>query len=194
MQKYSQPEEYHFSRNSIELVNFAIKHLHSKPLKVLDLCSGCGVVGIEYYLKTNSQALFTFIELQANIFKSHLDANIQKSNIQLDRAYYCDFRDLDLNRSFDLILCNPPYFKAEQARLGNNQVKSICTHFNANFFEDLIGFISKSLSQNGKSFILCRKDFLPRDTLEKWKDQIKIEELDNKTDVIILDQTGYIDS
>lgn len=194
MQSYSQPEEYHFSRNSIELVNFAINHQGSKPIKILDLCSGCGVVGIEYYLKTNSQALFTFIELQANIFKDHLEANIQKCEIQLDQIYYCDFRDLDLNTSFDLILCNPPYFKAEQSRLSNNKVKNKCTHFNTGFFEDLIGFISKSLSQNGKSFILCRRDFLPKDTLEKWKDQIKVEKLDNKTDVIILDQIGYINS
>lgn len=194
MQNYSQPEEYHFSRNSIELVEFAINHLYSRPLKVLDLCSGCGVVGIEYSLKTNSEALFSFIELQAEVFKSHLEVNIKSSGINLDNIYYSDFKDVNLKDSFDLILCNPPYFNAKQSRLSDNQVKNKCTHFCDKFFENLFGFISKCLSQNGVAFILCRRDFLLEDTLEKWKDQVTIEKLGDKTDVIIFDQTGYINS
>lgn len=194
MKVYSQPKEYHFSRNSIELVEFVSKDYHQLPLSILDLCSGCGVIAIEYYLRSNSAASFSFIELQSDVFKKHLEENIRKSSIDVDEIHFVDFRNLESTSKFDLILCNPPYFKAEKSRFSDNKVKNLCTHFNDNFFDELLTFTSKRLNKQGKAYILCRSDFLEEDFFSKWKDYIEVKKLDTKTDVIIFDQTGYIDS
>ncbi|MGL6035003.1 MAG: hypothetical protein ACRC0N_08060, partial [Acinetobacter johnsonii] len=48
---YKQPDEYRFSLDSIHLARFVASQLasHSElgSLRVLDLCAGCGVIGIE---------------------------------------------------------------------------------------------------------------------------------------------------
>lgn len=194
MKVYSQPKEYHFSRNSIELAEFVCENYNQLPLNILDLCSGCGVIAIEYYLRSNSTARFSFIELQSDVFKKHLEENIRKSSIDVNEIHFVDFRKLKSTSKFDLILCNPPYFKAEKSRLSDNKIKNLCTHFNGNFFDELLTFTSKRLNEQGKAYILCRSDFLEKDFFSKWKDCIEVKKLDTKTDVIIFDQTGCIDS
>ena len=66
--QYAQPGEYHFSMDSIHLAESVAKHLQSREdlasLRVLDLCAGCGVIGIElsWYLPLLKK--IDFVEIQ----------------------------------------------------------------------------------------------------------------------------------
>jgi tRNA1(Val) A37 N6-methylase TrmN6 len=55
---YSQPEDYHFSHDSVFLAQKVSEIIQKEELRlksVLDLCSGCGIVGMDllYYLQQN---------------------------------------------------------------------------------------------------------------------------------------------
>lgn len=84
--EYSQPEEYHFSIDSIEMpweVAQALKlrltdgELTAEQLKswrVLDLCAGCGVLGFELNFHLPEIRHIDFVEVQ-EIYQSHFEHN-----------------------------------------------------------------------------------------------------------------------
>ena len=61
---YQQPNEYHFSHDSVFLARKAFEYVQSNYTsydQVLDLCAGCGVVGLDFFFhiscsKTLSQS------------------------------------------------------------------------------------------------------------------------------------------
>lgn len=84
--EYSQPEEYHFSIDSIEMpweVALALKariaegELTAEQLKtwrVLDLCAGCGVLGFELNFHLPEVRHIDFVEVQ-EVYQSHFEHN-----------------------------------------------------------------------------------------------------------------------
>src|SRR5690606_6729548 len=80
---YAQPEEYRFSHDSVFLARKVFEHFpHSlEGTKGLDLCSGCGIVGLDflYHLKSEMKSLpesFDFMEIQ-EIYKDYFAQNLQ---------------------------------------------------------------------------------------------------------------------
>jgi len=80
---YSQPEEYHFSHDSIFLSRHVFEIIKSQGLhynRILDLCAGCGVIGIDLLFHINKEKLklpleLDFIEIQ-NIYFPHFQKNL----------------------------------------------------------------------------------------------------------------------
>jgi tRNA1(Val) A37 N6-methylase TrmN6 len=92
--EYSQPEEYHFSIDSIEApwevaqslkARIAEGELTAKDLehwKVLDLCAGCGVMGFELNFHLPELRHIEFVEVQ-EIYQKHFERN---KNLALAKA------------------------------------------------------------------------------------------------------------
>lgn len=80
--KYSQPEEYHFSVDSIEMAwkvaNYLkverADELKNRPWSCLDLCGGCGVIGFEMNFHIPELKHWDFVEVQ-NQYREHFDKN-----------------------------------------------------------------------------------------------------------------------
>jgi|GEM_PF-490924 len=84
--EYSQPEEYHFSIDSIEMPWEVAQSLKArlmegeltteqlKSWRVLDLCAGCGVLGFELNFHLPEIRQIDFVEVQ-DVYQSHFEHN-----------------------------------------------------------------------------------------------------------------------
>jgi tRNA1Val (adenine37-N6)-methyltransferase len=163
--KYSQPEDYHFSHDSVFLARQVFERPRINTKRVLDLCSGCGVVGLDYLYHLNEAKSglpekVDFLEVQ-DIYRPHFEKNLAS----LDTEVTCDYLALNYNQVFevqklknnyDLILCNPPYFRADQGALSKSEFKNRCRFFLDSDFKTLMAAIEYLLTAQGEAFILIQ--------------------------------------
>ncbi len=166
--KYDQPEDYHFSHDSIFLARRVFELVQDNQLKinrVLDLCSGCGIVGIDFIFHLK-KAQFTppqhvdFLEIQ-EIYRPYFEKNV----LRLDSPVPCKFINENyknfsaiekLGNKYDLIISNPPYFREGHGTLSKSEFKNRCRFFIDAEFKDLILSIEYLLAETGKAFILVK--------------------------------------
>ncbi len=96
-----------------ELVDTVVKDNLSnkeKSLKILDLCSGSGCIGISL-AKNLKNSSVTLVDIQQECLDiSKKSANFNKvKNVEFLKS---DFLS-DISQSYDIIVCNPPYIKED---------------------------------------------------------------------------------
>jgi tRNA1Val (adenine37-N6)-methyltransferase len=167
--QYSQPEEYHFSHDSVFLAQFVFDWLKKNPNfkinNLADVCAGCGIIGMDLLFHLNENqcklpAQTDFIEVQ-NVYESHFEKNKtelnQKTELNFINANYADLAINEKYKSkYDLILCNPPYFKVGQGKLSPSQFKNRCRFYMDSDFLSLVKFIKHSIAESGMAFVLLR--------------------------------------
>ncbi|MGE0631353.1 MAG: methyltransferase [Pseudobdellovibrionaceae bacterium] len=180
--KYSQPEDYHFCLDSILTPKF-VAETFSLPdqATVLDLCAGCGVIGFEYLFQNQEELKkikkVAFIEKQIE-FQLHYNLNRNlfaekcKSDLQFEWISQSLSGDLELKEQFDLILCNPPYFFADEGKVPPNHFKAECHFFISLNPEILLRSVLKLLKSNGAAFILVKKPDKWQNAFEALKNDI----------------------
>lgn len=76
---YKQPNEYRFSLDSIQLAKFVATQIASNAdlgsMRILDLCAGCGVIGMELSWHLNAVRQIDFIEVQ-DVYTDYFYQNI----------------------------------------------------------------------------------------------------------------------
>jgi len=99
-----------------------------KADKILDLCTGNGIIPILLSAKTTASSI-TGIEIQheiADTAKRSVSLNMLNSRVFIDEG------DLRCNsypiNSFDMITCNPPYMKCGSAVMNQNDSRTIARH------------------------------------------------------------------
>ena len=162
--QYKQPDEYHFSLDSIHLAEFVFEHLKSHPdletWRVLDLCAGCGVIGLElsWYLRELKQ--FDFVEIQ-DIYTSHFHQNVLTVNrpeltLNWHLLNYEELLGAHWKEKFNLIVSNPPYFQPGQGMLSPSHFKNRCRFYLDSSFTNFIRVLVNTLSDHGKAYFLLR--------------------------------------
>lgn len=178
---YSQPEEYHFSLDSIEMPWEVAQHFKeriaqdnlekkSSPSdflrnkmrrwRALDLCAGCGVIGFELNFHLPQIRTIDFLEVQP-LYQSHFETN--RVQIQNEGEYHflnMNYEEIcqseDFRHRYDLILCNPPYFQVEQGKLSPSEFKNRCRFFIDSTFEKLVQTFENCLAPEGEGYLLLR--------------------------------------
>jgi tRNA1Val (adenine37-N6)-methyltransferase len=149
---YSQPDFYRFNSDSLELVRWVLS-LHLKPQRLLDLGAGCGVIGLEYHLK-NPVGEVVLVEAQQE-FLPHLERNSKDKNAKIRN---CSFAEFSSDKAFDLILCNPPYYLEGRGERSLNLRRHQARTFVLDGWPELLKCIERSLSPEGRSFIVVKDD------------------------------------
>ncbi|WP_367274360.1 methyltransferase [uncultured Legionella sp.] len=161
---YKQPDEYHFSLDSIHLARFVATQLESHTdldsLRVLDLCAGCGVIGIELSWHLRAIRQIKFVEIQ-DIYTEYFYQNITNVNRP---ELQCHWHLLNYNElhgskwggKFDLIVSNPPYFLEGHGMLSPSAFKNRCRFYLDSSFQDFILALENSLANKGKAYFLLR--------------------------------------
>ncbi|HWU42758.1 MAG TPA: hypothetical protein VN132_04940, partial [Bdellovibrio sp.] len=166
--QYSQPEEYRFSHDSVFLARRVFELLKPEAIqnfRGLDLCSGCGIIGLDFLFHCQKEwklapKQFDFLEIQ-NVYEEHFKKNLMylsqiSTEIQFVNRSYDILLEPKNSGIYDLILCNPPYFLPHQGTLSPSEFKNRCRFFIDSDFSNLLLGIVNSLKLNGAAYVLLR--------------------------------------
>jgi tRNA1Val (adenine37-N6)-methyltransferase len=162
--RYRQPEAYHFSLDSIHFAEFLAQHLQSRNdlqgLRVLDLCAGCGVIGMELSWYRPELRQIDFMEVQ-EIYTRYFHENTTLVNRpELELSWHLLNYDALLEKTwenkYDLIISNPPYFHAGHGILSPSEFKNRCRFFLDSSFANFILALANSLAPGGEAYFLLR--------------------------------------
>ena len=149
---YQNSEYFKFSIDSILLAEFVnVKNGQT----VLDLCTGNVPIPLILTAKNNTLKI-TAIELQKEIYDLGIKS-IEKNELKNIYLINCDIKDFKSEEKYDIITCNPPYFKATSEEVQNkNIVKTIARHEIRISLNDIIDCAYYHLNEKG-SFYLVHK-------------------------------------
>ncbi|KHD87638.1 MAG: methyltransferase [Bdellovibrio sp. ArHS] len=166
--QYVQPEEYRFSHDSVFLarqVYEAYAAQSVKDLNGLDLCSGCGIIGLDFLFHCQNNLgevpqQFDFLEVQSVYEKYFLEnvhrSGITNSQLRFLNMNYAELLTNDYLARYDLILCNPPYFFSGRGKLSPSEFKNRCRFYLDSDFKTLLNAIEHCLGPQGHAFVLLR--------------------------------------
>ena len=151
---------FNFSLDSVLLPNFV--KLNKSVKKILDL--GCGNAPIPIILSTMTNAEIYGIELQKEVYDLAIESlkinNLDKRIIIIND----NIKKLDLYfdiNSFDVIVCNPPYFKLnENSNINDCIQKTIARHEKEITLSEIVGSAKRFLKNNGTFAMVHRTDRL----------------------------------
>lgn len=156
---YQNSDYFSFSLDSIILANYSTIRLRDK--NIVDLCTGNGVVPLILSKRTTSRIIG--VELQkklCDLAQKSVDFNNLTSQITIYNLDIKDFSSNNLN-VYDLVLCNPPYFKVENDSCFNlSYEKMIARHEIMINLSELCLCAKKLLKENGIFCIVHRSDRL----------------------------------
>ena len=155
--KIVQDKDYfNFSLDSILLPNFV--EITRKTKKILDMCTGNAPIPL--ILSTKTDAKIYGVELQKEVYdlaKETIKINNLDNQIELINDNIKNLKKTFDTETFDIITCNPPYFKKkEDSIINENKVKSIARHEIEMELEDVM-IISKALLKNEGSLALVHR-------------------------------------
>ena len=149
-----------FSLDSVLLPNFVT--INKSCNNILDI--GCGNAPIPLILTKRTSAKIIGIEIQKKIY------NLAKETIKINELenqitiIQDDINNYYLNQEtdlFDVITCNPPYFKlTEQSNINNSENKTIARHEKTLTLDQIFKVAKKLLKNNGVIAIVNRPERL----------------------------------
>ena len=150
---------FNFSLDSVLLYNFLNLN---KKMKIIDICSGNCPIPLMVSNKVKEKIYA--VELQKEIYelgKESIEINNLQDQIELINMDAKEITKKFETDSFDLITCNPPYFKVnEDSKKNDNTIKSIARHEIMINLEDIIKLSKKILKNNGSLVLVHRPERL----------------------------------
>ena len=149
---------FKFSLDSMLLANFV--GINMSDSKLLDFCTGNCPVPI---ILSNSIKNIVAFEVQKEIYELG-NESLKLNNINNVKLINDDIKNIGNYYDegyFDIITCNPPYFKViDSSKINDNSVKAIARHEILIKLEDIVSLAYKYLRDKGKLYIVYRPDRL----------------------------------
>lgn len=151
-------EMFNFSLDSVLLPNFVT--INKKTNKILDI--GCGNAPIPLILSTKTDASIIGVEIQKEVYDLALESikiNNKENQITIINKDINDYYKEIETDSFDIITCNPPFFKyIETSNINKNEYKTIARHEIKLNLSQLFIIAKKLLKNNGVIAIVHRPE------------------------------------
>ena len=170
---YQDTDCFSFSLDSVMLANFATIRLRDKL--ICDLGCGNGVIPLILSLRTNKNIVG--VELQkklSDMAVKSVNLNNLSEQIKIININMKDFVNSEYFESFDIITCNPPYFKVNDKNYFNDSYeKMIARHEIEINLSELLLVVNKLLKNNGNFAIVHRPERLREILFEFKKNHIE---------------------
>lgn len=170
---YQDTDCFSFSLDSVMLANFATIRLRDKL--ICDLGCGNGVIPLILSLRTNKNIVG--VELQkklSDMAVKSVNLNNLSEQIKIINMNMKDFVNSEYFESFDIITCNPPYFKVNDKNYFNDSYeKMIARHEIEINLSELLLVVNKLLKNNGNFVIVHRPERLMEILFEFKKNHIE---------------------
>ena len=155
---YQDKDGFKFSLDSILIAEYA----HVKDnLKILDMCSGNAAIPLIISTKTKDNIVaFEIQEKIAALAKKSVELNKLENQIEVIND---DVNNIDKYFSkeyFDIIVCNPPYFKNNSSVHNKEEIKAIARHEIKINLEQIFKISFDYLKNNGILYMSHRSDRL----------------------------------
>ena len=151
---------FNFSLDSILLPNFVT--INKNTNKILDI--GCGNAPIPLILSTKTNAKIVGVEIQKEVYnlaKKSVNINQLDNQIEIINADINEIYEQFETESFDIITCNPPFFKVnKESNLNRNDYKTIARHEVKLNLDNIFKIAKKLLKNNGYIAIVHRPERL----------------------------------
>lgn len=152
---YQDNELFKFSLDSLLLAEFVNVNKNDKNL--LDICSGNAPLPLIIGKKYNID--ITGVEIQREIYllaiKSIVENNL--SNIEMLNCNAKDLKNYFPGNNFDIITCNPPFFKVNETSLINEErKKAIARHELTITLEEIFDIVKHLLKDKGAFYLVHR--------------------------------------
>lgn len=150
---------YSFNLDTILLYNFAKP---AKKGKVVDLCAGNGAIGLSLVSKTKASIYLVEIQKQlADLAQKSITDNGIESQVHLINDDLKNVQKYLSHDSIDTIVCNPPYFKINDATaIKDNPVLAIARHEIKTNLTDILKTIKILLKENSHAYLVYRPERL----------------------------------
>ena len=149
---------FNFSLDSVLLPNFVT--VNKKAKKILDI--GCGNAPIPLILSTKTNASIIGVEIQKEVYNLALESikiNNKEKQITIINEDINEFYKSVETDTFDVITCNPPFFKyIETSNINKNDYKTIARHEVKLNLNQLFNIARKLLKNNGVIAIVHRPE------------------------------------
>lgn len=174
---YQLKEGFKFSLDTILLAEFV--KLSKKKKEILDMCAGNAAILLILSTKTSSKMVG--FEIQKEIFnlgEMSIKENNLEEQITLINEDIKNIKQVLPKKQFDIIVCNPPYFKINPQNIINkNNVLALARHEIAITLEEIFMIASSCLKQNGDFYLVHQPSRLDEIILFADKYKIFVKEL-----------------
>ena len=193
---YQDSEMFNFSLDSVLLANFVT--INKKDTKIMDI--GCGNAPIPLILSTRTSSKIIGVEIQKDVYdlavlsikENKLENQIEIINRDINELY----EELESD-TFDVITCNPPYFKySETSNINDSEYKVIARHELMLDVERLLKISRKLLRNNGTLAIVHRPERLMdiliemrNNNIEPKKIQLIYPNKDKEANILLIEGT-----
>jgi len=185
---------FNFSLESVLLPRFC--KLSKKDMKIMDFCTGNAPIPM--ILSTLTDSRIIGVEIQPQIYEL-ANKSIQLNKLEdkitiLNKDVKTVVNDFSTD-SFDLITCNPPYFKYDSnSNINENYVKSVARHEISINLEDIINAAKKLLKNNGSLVLVHRSErfseiisLLEKNNLQAKRVQFIYPKKEENSNLVLID-------
>ena len=189
---FQDTEYFKFSLDSVLLANFVT--INKRDKKILDLATGNAPIPMLLTYRTNAKIYG--VEIQRVIYNLGI-ISVKENNMHNQITLINDdaknlTNDFESD-TFDVITCNPPYFKTTDDNFkNNNKVKSLARHEDFLNLEDVLVISRKLLKNNGRIALVHRTEIFVEilNTMQKYNIEPKrvrfIYSKENKNSNLVL--------
>lgn len=151
---------FHFSLDSTLLADFVVTTAKTK--NIIDL--GTGNAPIPLFLSLKTDASIVGIDIQEAVFdlaKRSVELNNLSKQITIKHQDIKGIHKKYENGSFDIVTCNPPFFKyIETSNVNKNDFKTIARHEVLITLEEVIKEAKRLLTTKGSLYLVHRTERL----------------------------------
>lgn len=166
------PNLYRYTSDSIRLAK-SVKASHKD--RVLDLCSGSGIIPLA--LASYTRASIDTLELQFPLFDMARRSVEMNSLADRIRVFQGDLVGYMPSVTYDIVTCNPPYYKAKSGETRETQTADIARHELKCTLGDIVVTAEKSLKFGGKLYLLHKCERLSEVLTELSQHKLEPKEL-----------------